>query len=64
MDADKSGIIELNDIQAKYDASKHPDVIARKRTADEVLREFLDTFDSGVKDGKVTAVSFSTLRPL
>jgi hypothetical protein len=38
MDADKSGVIELNDIKGRFDASKHPDVIANKRTADEVLR--------------------------
>ncbi len=38
LDADKSGLIQLNDIQKKYNASKHPDVIAGKRTADSVLR--------------------------
>ena len=50
-------MIELNDIQAKYSAAKHPDVIAGKRTADEVLREFLDTFDPN-RDGKVTPEEF------
>jgi hypothetical protein len=38
MDADKSGVIEINDIKGRYDASKHPDVIANKRTPEEVLR--------------------------
>jgi hypothetical protein len=38
LDADKSGAIEVNHIQVKYDASKHPDVISRKRTTEEVLR--------------------------
>lgn len=28
----------MNDIESKYDASKHPDVIAKKRTSAEVLR--------------------------
>eukprot|EP00981_Chlorochromonas_danica_P003278 scaffold634_cov185-Ochromonas_danica.AAC.15 len=60
LDSDKSGIVELNDIQAKYDASKHPDVISGKRTNDEVLREFLDTFDTEEKDGKVTPSEFIT----
>jgi 6,7-dimethyl-8-ribityllumazine synthase len=41
LDTDKSGIVELDDIQGKYDASKHPDVIAGKRSADSVLR-FVD----------------------
>lgn len=58
LDADHSGLVELNDISAKYDASKHPDVIAGRRSKDDVLREFLDTFDSIDKDGKVTPVEF------
>lgn len=58
LDSDKSGVIELNDIKAKYDPSKHPDVIAGKRSGDEILREFLDTFDGTEKDGKVTVKEF------
>jgi hypothetical protein len=81
LDTDKSGIVELNDIQGKYDASKHPDVIAGKRSADSVLRfvsvvvfdysccwsddliliffsEFLETFDTEEKDGKITPSEF------
>jgi Ca2+-binding EF-hand superfamily protein len=52
LDADKSGVVELNDIIAKYDGTKHPDVIAGKRTNEEVLREFMSTFDTD-GDGKV-----------
>eukprot|EP01040_Poterioochromonas_malhamensis_P013753 gene13753-15162_t len=58
LDADKSGIVDLDDIRAKYDASKHPDVISGKRTTDSVLSEFLDTFDTEEKDGKVTPSEF------
>jgi len=58
LDTDKSGNVELNDLQGKYDASKHPDVIAGKRSADSVLLEFLDTFDTEEKDGKVTPSEF------
>jgi hypothetical protein len=55
LDKDGSGEIDPDDIIGVYDASKHPDVISGKRTPDEILREFLDTFDvGGVKDGKVT----------
>ena len=57
LDNDKSGNVELNDIVAKYDASKHPDVKAGKRTTESVLQEFLDTFD-GNKDGSVTPQEF------
>jgi Ca2+-binding EF-hand superfamily protein len=53
IDKDKSGILDLDDITEAYDASKHPDVIAGKKTKGAVLREFLDTFDGGEKDGKV-----------
>jgi Ca2+-binding EF-hand superfamily protein len=53
LDADGSGIIEVNDIQAKYNCDKHPDVISGYKTKDQIFREFLDTFDGGEKDGKV-----------
>jgi hypothetical protein len=51
-------VVELNDISAKYNADKHPDVLSGKRSKDDVLREFLDTFDSIDKDGKVTPQEF------
>jgi hypothetical protein len=38
LDSDHSGVVELNDISAKYSADKHPDVIAGKRSKDDVLR--------------------------
>ena len=38
LDTDKSGFIEIDDVKAKYDTSKHPDVISGKRTSEEVLR--------------------------
>ena len=53
---DKTGnnLIELDDIMDAYTADKHPDVIAGRKTKNQVLREFLDTFDSpDDKDGKV-----------
>eukprot|EP00595_Chromulina_sp_UTEXLB2642_P000916 CAMPEP_0196761750 /NCGR_PEP_ID=MMETSP1095-20130614/1052_1 /TAXON_ID=96789 ORGANISM="Chromulina nebulosa, Strain UTEXLB2642" /NCGR_SAMPLE_ID=MMETSP1095 /ASSEMBLY_ACC=CAM_ASM_000446 /LENGTH=528 /DNA_ID=CAMNT_0042111681 /DNA_START=8 /DNA_END=1594 /DNA_ORIENTATION=- len=58
LDTDKSGIIELSDISAKYDASKHPDVISGKRTSSEILTEFLSTFDTIDKDNKVSPEEF------
>ena len=42
-----------------FDAARHPAVVAGRRSADEVYREFLDTFDvGGVVDGKVTRAEF------
>ncbi len=45
MDKDGSGTIDIRDIKGTYNASKHPDVIAGKKTEDEILFEFLDTFE-------------------
>jgi Ca2+-binding EF-hand superfamily protein len=59
LDADKSGVIDSTDISRKYDASKHPDVISGKRTQEEILGEFLNTFDGVDKNGKVTYAEFS-----
>ena len=59
LDKDGDGIIEPEEVMNAFDASRHPDVLAGKRTAQEVLREFLDTFDvGGVLDGKVTYQEF------
>ncbi|OQR98128.1 amino-acid acetyltransferase [Thraustotheca clavata] len=54
LDKNGDGVVDPSDIVGTYDASKHPDVIAGKRTQDEIFREFLDTFDVDTKDGKVT----------
>ncbi|CAM9506388.1 unnamed protein product, partial [Discosporangium mesarthrocarpum] len=41
------------------DSTKHPEVINGRRTADEMFREFLDTFDmGGLKNAKVTREDF------
>mmetsp|Transcript_22354 Transcript_22354/g.16832 ORF Transcript_22354/g.16832 Transcript_22354/m.16832 type:complete len:127 (-) Transcript_22354:226-606(-) len=45
MDKDKSGVLNLSDIKGVYNAKQHPDVKAGKKTEDEVLGEFLDTFE-------------------
>ena len=59
LDKDGNGVIEPHEIAECYDASQHPDVMAGRKTADEVFREFLDTFDVGGEvDGKVTEQEF------
>ncbi|ETK71748.1 hypothetical protein F441_21535 [Phytophthora nicotianae CJ01A1] len=58
LDADGSGVVDLDDIKAKYSAKQHPDVLQGRKTEDEVLLEFLDTFDGGEKDGKVHPSEF------
>ena len=65
MDRDKSGVIDIEDIKGVYNAQKHPDVINGKKTEDEVLLEFLETFEANhnylngtQSDGKVTLDEF------
>jgi len=67
MDKDGSGLLDINDIRQSYNAKKHPDVQAGKKTEDEILSEFLDTFEdhhcdikgnADCRDGKVTKLEF------
>ena len=59
LDKDGCGIVDAQEIATMYDASKHPDVISGRKTKNQVLTEFLDTFDvGGVKDGMVTEQEF------
>jgi len=52
MDKDGSGKLDINDIRGTYNAKHHPDVKAGKKTEDEVLGEFLDTFEDHFCDMK------------
>jgi Ca2+-binding EF-hand superfamily protein len=45
IDANSNGFIELDDIKDTYNASKHPDVIQGRKTEDQILMEFLETFE-------------------
>jgi Ca2+-binding EF-hand superfamily protein len=45
MDKDGNGYLDINDIRGTYNAKFHPDVKQGKRTEDEVLLEFLETFE-------------------
>ena len=52
MDKDGSGQLDINDIRGTYNAKQHPDVNAGKKTEDEILGEFLDTFEDHFCDVK------------
>ena len=45
LDRNKNGVVELDDIKGVYNAKYHPDVKLGKKTEEEVLSEFLDTFE-------------------
>ena len=54
------GIVDPAEVMNKFDASQHPDVIAGKKTSEEIMQDFLDTFDVGGEvDGKVTRQEFT-----
>ncbi len=45
MDKDKSGVLDMEDIKSVYNAKMHPDVKSGKKTEEDILGEFLDTFE-------------------
>ena len=53
------GFVDVEHIGKKYDCSKHPDIISGRRTAQEILLEFLDVFEVGdSKDGRLAFDEF------
>jgi hypothetical protein len=52
MDKDGGGTLDIDDIRQTYNAKKHPDVQAGKKTEDDILCEFLDTFEDHFCDLK------------
>ena len=44
-DADGNGYINIEDLKGRYSAANHPDVKTGKKTEEEILYEFLDTFE-------------------
>jgi Ca2+-binding EF-hand superfamily protein len=65
LDRDSSGVIDINDLRDFYSGKNHPDVRAGKKTEDEVLEDFLETFelhhnmsDASSMDHRVTVEEF------
>jgi Ca2+-binding EF-hand superfamily protein len=46
LDKDGNGWIDINDIRGVYNAQKHPDVTSGKKTEEQILQEFLETFET------------------
>ena len=44
LDVNGNGEISFDEIQSKYNAQNHPEVLSGKKTEEEVLKEFMDTF--------------------
>ena len=65
LDRNGNGTVELDDVKGVYNAKQHPDVKAGKKTEDEVLGEFIDTFEvhhslknPADRDGRISLKEF------
>lgn len=58
LDVNKDGRVTLEDVAKIYDASCHPDVVQRRKTEEDVFREFMTQWDTREKDGIVTFEEF------
>jgi len=59
LDKTGNGTVDIEDIKASFNASKHPDVIAGTKKADVVLNEFMSQWETvGSVDGKITEAEF------
>lgn len=58
LDANKDGQVTLKDVAQLFDAGSHPDVVQRRKTEDDIFREFIGQFDNQVQDGIVTFDEF------
>jgi hypothetical protein len=62
LDKNGDGEVTLDEIRGIYNAKNHPDVKSGKKTEDEVLGEFLDTFEdhhaNHTGDHKTPGVTF------
>lgn len=58
LDKDGSGQVTIKDIEIAYDPSFHPDFQSGRKTAEEVLLEFMGVWETHKKDGIVTIEEF------
>jgi len=55
LDVNKDGLLQPQELITRYDAANHPDVLAGRRTSDDVMMEFLEGIDvGGQTEGVVT----------
>ena len=45
LDKEGTGAVKIEDVKEAFMAMRHPDVISKKKTEEDILSEFLDTFD-------------------
>jgi Ca2+-binding EF-hand superfamily protein len=61
MDRDGSGVVEAKDVAHLYDVSQHREFIEGTKTKDEILNDFLNSFDGvkGNNDGTISKDEWS-----
>ena len=57
LDRTGDGIITVEDLKGVYNVKKHKKYMNGEWTEEQCLRQFLDSFDSQDKDGKVTNIT-------
>lgn len=55
LDRSGDGVVTVDDLRGLYSGRAHPKVRSGEWTEEDVLRRFLDNFDSSEKDGQVGA---------
>mmetsp|Transcript_17840 Transcript_17840/g.12798 ORF Transcript_17840/g.12798 Transcript_17840/m.12798 type:complete len:119 (-) Transcript_17840:1154-1510(-) len=63
LDKNNNGVIEASDIKQVFNAKRHPDVLAGRKSEHTVLQEFIDTFEQHVhlncqRDGRISLPEF------
>jgi calcyphosin len=65
LDRDGSGVIEVDDIKERYSATRHPDVVQGKKSEEQILMDFIETFEThhnlrtgSARDSRVTFEEF------
>jgi Ca2+-binding EF-hand superfamily protein len=58
LDKNGDGMVTIADLELIYDVSSNPDVVLGKKSKDEVYSEFINVWDSGVKDGIISREEF------
>jgi Ca2+-binding EF-hand superfamily protein len=59
LDVNGDGQVTIDDVKLRYNCSKHPDVVAGRKTENEVRGSFMSLWDTQEKDGIVTIAEFT-----
>lgn len=45
LDTNDDGLVDIKDLKASFNASRHPDVMQGKKSASTILSEFIESFE-------------------